>query len=96
MAVMLLRSTRFMYPQARNAPVFLDLRRIHDLDTPPGGRNGKKFVVSKRLLAEKTHINKGFDTLPAARSYWCDEAIKLEDLGMDKMNFTISGFHEED
>lgn len=91
-----LRSSRFMYPQNRDAPVFLDLRRIHNTDTPPGGKNGKKFVVSKRVLAAKTHINKGFTTLPEARSYWCGEAIKLEDLGMEKMDFVISGFHEED
>ena len=89
-----LRSSRFMYPQNRDAPVFLDLRRLHNLDNPPGGRNGKKFVVTKRL--PKIVINKGFDTLPEARNYWCGEAIKLEDLGMQKMDFTIQGFHEED
>jgi len=74
--------------------VFLDLRRIHNLDNPPGGKGGKKFVVSRRVRGAT--INKGFVTLPEARNYWCGEAIKLEDLGMEKMDFTISGFHEED
>ena len=96
MAVMLLKSTRFMYPQARDAPIFLDLRRIHNLDTPPGGRNGKKFVVSKRILAEKSQVNKAFGTVNEAHMYWAYEAIRMEDLGMEKMNFKIDGFHEED
>ena len=91
-----LRSSRFMYPQNRAEPVFLDLRRFHNLDNPPGGKKGKKFVVSKRVLAAKTTINKGFDTLNEARTHWCVEAMRLEDMGMQKMDFTISGFHEED
>ena len=90
-----LRSSRFLYPNG-DAPIFLDLRRLHNLDSPPGGRGNKKFVVSKRVLAAKTTINKGFDTLNEARTHWCVEAMKMEDMGMQKMDFTISGFHEED
>ena len=91
-----LRSSRFMFPQNRDAPVFLGLRRMHNLDTPPGGRGGKKFVVTKLMPAVKVVVNKGFGTLNEARRYFLEEASKLEDQGMDKFDFKISGFHEED
>ena len=95
MAVMLLRSTQFLYPHNRAEPVFLDLRRFHNIKAL-GGKNAKKFVVSERLPAIDKIINTGFDTKAEAKQFYCERLVTLEDLGMDKMNFTISGFHEED
>lgn len=100
MAVMCLRSTRFMDPMTRDHPVFLDLRRVHNLHAPPGGKNSKEFVVMKRMPARSPLPSKmvkwAFDTLPEARSQWLYEGYLMEDKGMEKLDFLIQGFHEED
>ena len=94
-----LRSTRFMYPD-RSASVFIDLRRLHNT-AALNQRNAKSFVVSRRLsrpldgLGTKMILNKWFNTLSEARSYWYEQAGILEDQGLTRLDFTISGFHEE-
>ena len=100
MAVMCLRSTRFMDPMTREHPIFLDLRRIHDIGAPMGAKNAKEFVVLKRMpgsapVPSKT-LKWAFGTKAEARHQWVYEAMMLEDKGMQKMDFLIQGFHEED
>ena len=77
-----LRSTRFISPD-RSISVFLDLRRLQDLDAIARGRFTLQFAVTRRLGGkvggQNVIINKSFDTLPEARSYWCEQAMKLED-----------------
>ena len=94
-----LRSTRFMMPD-RSASVFLELRRLQDIGAILRSSKTRQFVVTKRLGRGAGNIpvimKKNFDTLPEARSYWREEAMKLTDRGMDRMDIHISGFHEED
>ncbi len=94
-----LRSTRFMMPDG-SASVFLDLRRLMDLDAMARGRKTRQFVVTRRLGHQvdgiKVIMNKSFDELPEARAYWCEQAMKYEDKGMQRLDIHIAGFHEED
>jgi len=88
-----LRSTRFMYPD-RSASIFLDLRRLHNVERPRDVRNARRFIVTRRF--GKTVTNTGFDNLNEARDYWRIEAMKMTDQGLIRQDFHISGFHEED
>lgn len=94
-----LRSSRFSLPDG-SAPVFLDLRRVHNIQRASVSGDNKHFVVSKRIskfaAGSDAIINKGFEHLNEARTYWCAEAIRLEDEGRVRMDFHISGFHDED
>jgi hypothetical protein len=89
-----------MDPMTRKHPVFLELRRCHDLGAPVGGKNSKEFVVMKRMPAAAPLPGKmlrwSFDTLEEARRQWLYEGVIMEDKGMQKMDFLIQGFHEED
>ena len=100
MAVMCLRSTRFMDPMTRDHPVFLDLRRIHNIQAARGEKNAKQFIVTKRMpglapVPSKT-LKWAFGTKAEAKHQWVYEAMMLEDKGMEKLDFLIKGFHEED
>ena len=91
-----LRSSRFMLGHDRTNPVHLDLRRLHNLKAE---NDNKAFVVTKRFWMPETGritSSKHFDTLAEARRYWCEQAVMLEDQGMQRMDWHISGFHEED
>jgi hypothetical protein len=80
--------------------VFLELRRLQDTDAIVRGSMTRQFVVTKRLGEKVRGVNlatkKNFDTLPEARAYWCEQAMRLEDEGRLKMDLKIAGFHEED
>lgn len=82
------------------SPIFLDLRRTQDTDAVVRGRNSLQFVVTMRTGQKVAGchqvINKRFDTLSEARRAWCEQAMKLEDQGLQKFDFCIAGFHEED
>ncbi len=94
-----LRSTRFQSAN-RQAQVFLELRRLMDLNAVASGRHTKQFVVTKRLGHKVAGVpiimKKNFDTLPEARTYWREQAMILTDQGMNRLDFHINGFHEED
>lgn len=94
-----LRSTRFMMPDG-SASVFLDLRRLQDPDAIARGHFTRQFVVTRRLGQQvdgiKVVTNKSFDELSEARRYWCEQAMKYEDQGMQRLDIHIAGFHEED
>lgn len=94
-----LRSTRFMMPD-RSVSIFLELRRLMDTGALARGSHTRQFVVTKRLGTKidgkQVMLKKNFDTLPEARSYWCEQALILEDKGMNKLDIHIMGFHEED
>jgi hypothetical protein len=83
-----------MWPDGSGV-VFIDLRRLHNLDEQ---RHNKGFVVTRRLKVDGKSlvVNKWHDTLREARVHWLTEASKLEDQGMTRLDFTITGFHEED
>jgi hypothetical protein len=89
-----------MDPMSRSTPVFLDLRRVHTLNAPPGGRGNKEFVVTKRMPAQTPlpakMVKWEFGTLEEARRQWLYEGYIMEDKGMEKMDFLVQGFHEED
>ena len=100
-----LRSSRFLKFEGGKAQVYLDLRRLQDIDAIAWGRYTRQFVVTRREPPQNrlTGIgiiqNKWFDSLDGemgARAYWRDEAMKLIDSGYQKIDFTIMGFHEED
>ena len=92
-----LRSTRFQTAD-RQAEVFLELRRLMDVNAVASGRHTKQFVVTQRMRVANRPVitKKNFDTLPEARSYWREQAMILTDQGLEKLDFHISGFHEED
>lgn len=83
-----------------SASVFLELRRLQDLDAIARGRFSRQFVVTRRLgqsvAGIKIVTNKSFDELPEARRYWCEQALKYQDQGMQQLDLMITGFHEED
>ena len=92
-----LRSTRFQSAD-RQSQVFLDLRRLMDINALAASRHTKQFVVTKRMsLAGRPVITKkNFDTKTEARSYWLEQAMILTDTGMTRLDIHISGFHGED
>jgi len=100
MSVMCLRSTRFMDPMSRDFPIFLELRRFHNIKAGRGDKNSKAFVVMKRMMGSKTvpteTLKWPFGTKAEARRHWLAEAFILEDKGLEKLDFKIDGFHEED
>jgi hypothetical protein len=78
--------------------IYLDLRRLHNIAALANTKNKKAFVVTQRMLDMKpaATINEHFDTLNEARRDWREKMARLVDKGMVKMDFHISGFHEED
>ncbi len=65
-----------------------------DLNALVASRKTRQFVVTMR--AGPVISSKHFDDLPAARAYWCERAMVFEDKGMNRFDFQIMGFHEED
>lgn len=94
--VALLRLSRFMSPDKYNF-VLLELRQLQDTKALVTSRHTKQFCVTKRFTDFPNEIaNNWFDTKKAARQFWSEEAVKMEDAGMQRYDFTIHGFHEDD
>jgi hypothetical protein len=94
-----LRSTRFRCLDGSQC-IYLDLRRLMDIKATARGHHTCQFQVMKRLGhkvgGNNIAFSKHFDTLPEARRYWYEEATKLLDAGMQKLDIQVVGFHEED
>ena len=86
-----LRSAQFMYADG-SAGVVVELRRHHDLHSQCAN---KEFLVTKRVTRPQIIMTKAFGTYPEATRYWDVEVAKLTNMGFERRDARIIGFHEE-
>lgn len=86
-----LRSAQFMYP-GRAGGIVIELRRHHDTASRC---DNKEFLVTKRLTAMPVVMTKAFGTYREATRYWDEQVAVIADMGLERRDARIIGWHEE-